>query len=81
MRTRWPSLTDDFNENGKVVVAVKFSPTGSAIDVNIVPRGTTGGARLQEIALRKAKELKLNVDAGATDQQTVTFEMNFKVTQ
>jgi outer membrane biosynthesis protein TonB len=78
--TNWPGFRDDFNENGKVVVAVKFGPNGNVLGVEIVPRGTTGGSQLVEIAKRKARELKLNVDGNAAETQVVTFEMNFKVT-
>lgn len=78
--TNWPRLTDDFDENGKAIVAVKFDKSGRAIDANIVLKGTTVNAQQREIALRKAKELRLNVDPNAAEEQVVTFEMNFKVT-
>jgi outer membrane biosynthesis protein TonB len=78
--TSWPGFRDDFNQNGKVVVAVKFGQNGTVQSVEIVPRGTTGDSQLIEIAKRKARELKLNVDANAPEAQIVTFEMNFKVT-
>lgn len=79
--TGWPKLTDDFDEAGKVNVAVKFGPNGRAIDANIVIKGTTTASpQLKEIALRKAKELKLNVDANAVEEQIVVFELVFKLT-
>ncbi|THU38001.1 hypothetical protein FAM09_15045 [Niastella caeni] len=78
--TSWPGFRDDFDQNGKVVVAVKFGQNGSVLSVDIVPRGTTGDGQLIEIAKRKARELKLNVDGNAPETQIVTFEMNFKVT-
>ncbi len=78
--TNWPRLTDDFTENGKAIVAVKFGKNGRVIEANIVLKGTTVGTAQREIALRKAKELTLNVDPNAAEEQIVTFEMNFKVT-
>ncbi len=78
--TNWPKLTDDFNEIGVVNIAVKFDKNGKAVEASVVPRGTTGGINLQNIAKRKAMELKLNVDPNSPETQTVTFKMNFKLT-
>lgn len=78
--TSWPKMSDDFNERGIVMIAVKFDQSGKAIESTIVPKGTTGGTSLQNIAKRKAASLKLNVDANAPATQTVVFKMNFVLT-
>lgn len=78
--TNWPKMSDDFNERGIVMIAVKFDQNGRAIESTIVPKGTTGGLALQNIAKRKAQDLKLNVDESAPATQTVTFRMNFVLT-
>ena len=78
--TGYPSFNDDFNENGKVIVSVTFNKNGAVINVEVVQRGTTGEANLKEIAKRKARQLKLNSDLTAAEEQTVVFEMNFKLT-
>jgi len=75
-----PSFTDDFNENGKVVVQIKFDKSGNATDVSIVQMGTTGNSEHKAIALRKARQIKISVDPNADDGQVVTFDMTFKVT-
>lgn len=79
--TSLPRFTDDFDEAGKVVVAVKFGTDGRAIETNVVAKGTTtGSSTLKSIALRKAKEIKLNVDPNGAEQQIVVFDMVFKLT-
>ena len=75
-----PSFTDDFNEKGKVVVQIKFDQNGNAADVSIVTRGTVANSVHREIALRKAKQIKITVDPNAPEDQIVTFDMNFNVT-
>ena len=75
-----PSFTDDFNEKGKVVVQIKFDQNGNAAEVSIVQRGTTGNSTHKDIALRKARQIKISVDPNAPEDQIVTFDMNFNVT-
>ncbi len=75
-----PSFTDDFNEKGKVVVQIKFDQNGNAADVTIVTRGTVANSTHREIALRKARQIKISVDPNAPEDQIVTFDMNFNVT-
>lgn len=75
-----PRFTDDFDEAGKVVVAVTFGPDGRAQVANVVIRGTTtASSALKSIALRKAKEIRISADAGA-EEQIVVFDMVFKLT-
>jgi len=75
-----PSFTDDFNDKGKVVVQIKFDKNGNAIDASVVQMGTTGNSEHKAIALRKARQVKISVDPNANDEQIVTFDMNFRVT-
>jgi outer membrane biosynthesis protein TonB len=75
-----PAFTDDFDQNGKVVVQIKFDRNGNCIDASIVQMGTTGNSDQKAIALRKARQVKISSDPNANDEQVVTFDMNFKVT-
>ncbi|MBS1628343.1 MAG: hypothetical protein JSR09_00910 [Bacteroidetes bacterium] len=77
--TKLPSFQDDFNENAKVAVDITVSKDGSVTQAIINPRGTTTtNPNIRNIALRKARLLKLN--AGTDDEQTGTIVFNFKVT-
>ncbi|MBH2004463.1 MAG: hypothetical protein I8H66_07230 [Sphingobacteriia bacterium] len=76
--TRLPSFEDDFNENAKVAVDITVDKAGNVIAAIINPRGTTTtNAGIRNIALRKARTLKLN--SGNTDEQTGTLIFNFKL--
>ncbi|MDD2793701.1 MAG: hypothetical protein PHD73_11025 [Sediminibacterium sp.] len=76
--TRLPSFEDDFNENAKVAVDITVDKAGNVVSAVINPRGTTTtNAGIRNIALRKAKTLKLN--SGNTDEQTGTLIFNFKL--
>ncbi|MBS1579377.1 MAG: hypothetical protein JST29_07045 [Bacteroidetes bacterium] len=77
--TKLPSFQDDFNENAKVAVDITVSKDGSVTQAIINPRGTTTtNPNIRNIALRKARLLKLNT--GTDDEQTGTIVFNFKVT-
>jgi len=76
--TKLPSFTDDFNENAKVAVDITVNKSGSVVSAIINPKGTTTtNANIRNIALRKARELKLN--AGTDDEQAGTIVFAFKV--
>ncbi|MGC8750158.1 hypothetical protein [Hydrotalea sp.] len=76
--TKLPSFEDDFNEPAKVAVDITVNKLGEVIQANINPRGTTTtNQNIRNIALRKAKLLKLN--AGDTDNQTGTIVFSFKL--
>jgi hypothetical protein len=76
--TRLPSFEDDFNENAKVAVDITVDKAGNVVSAVINPRGTTTtNAGIRNIALRKARTLKLN--SGNTDEQTGTLIFNFKL--
>ncbi len=76
--TKYPSFEDNFNENAKVAVDITVNATGAVIDATINPRGTTTtNQNIRAIALKKAKQLKLN--SGKDDEQTGTIVFAFKV--
>lgn len=75
---RFPSFTDDFNENAKVAVDVVVDKNGTILSATVNPRGTTTtNAAIRNIAIRKAKDLKFN--AGNAEQQTGTLVFDFKL--
>lgn len=76
--TRFPSFEDDFNEPAKVAVDITVDQNGTVLDAAVNPRGTTTtNQNIKAIALRKARQLKLN--AGKADSQTGTIVFNFKL--
>lgn len=73
-----PSFEDDFNENAKVAVDITVDKAGNVTVAVVNPRGTTTtNQNIRNIALRKARSLKLN--AGAEDEQTGTLVFSFKL--
>jgi outer membrane biosynthesis protein TonB len=76
--TRLPSFEDDFNENAKVAVDITVDRAGNVTAAIVNQRGTTTtNQNIRNIALRKARGLKLN--AGNTEEQTGTLVFNFKL--
>lgn len=76
--TKFPSFEDDFNEPAKVAVDITVDKNGRVTAAAINPRGTTTtNQNIRAIALRKAKQLKLN--AGTEDTQTGTIVFDFKL--
>lgn len=76
--TSLPSFEDDFNQNATVAVDIKVNKAGTVTAATINLRGTsTTNANIRSIALRKARQLKLN--AGTEDEQTGTILFNFKL--
>lgn len=72
-----PSFQDDFNENAKVAVDITVDAAGNVIMAIVNQRGTTtANQHILDIALRKARSLKLN---SAAAQQTGTLVFNFRV--
>ncbi|MBL0884361.1 MAG: energy transducer TonB, partial [Chitinophagaceae bacterium] len=73
-----PSFEDDFNENAKVAVDVTVDKSGNVTMAVVNPRGTTTtNQNIRNIALRKARSLKMN--AGNADEQTGTLVFDFKL--
>ncbi|MEI6266263.1 MAG: hypothetical protein WCP74_14280 [Sphingobacteriia bacterium] len=76
--TKLPAFEDDFNENAKVAVDITVDQSGNVIAAMVNPKGTTTtNTNIRNIALRKARTLKLN--SGDTEEQTGTLVFNFKL--
>ncbi|MEO7530578.1 MAG: hypothetical protein ABIS69_04175 [Sediminibacterium sp.] len=76
--TKLPSFEDDFNENAKVAVDITVDKAGNVTMAIVNQRGTTTtNQSIRNIALRKARGLKLN--SGNTEEQTGTLVFNFKL--
>jgi hypothetical protein len=76
--TRLPSFEDEFNENAKVAIDITVDQTGNVIEASVNPKGTTTtNQNIRNIALKKAKTLKLN--AGNESEQVGTLVFSFKL--
>lgn len=76
--TKLPSFEDDFNENAKVAVDIVVSDNGQVISATVNPRGTTTtNAGIRNIAIKKAKMLRLS--AGSDPEQKGTIVFSFKI--
>lgn len=76
--TKLPTFEDDFNENAKVAVDITVDGSGAVTAATINPRGTTTtNTNIRNIALRKARSLKLN--SASTDEQTGTLVFSFRL--
>ncbi len=76
--TKLPSFEDDFNENAKVAVDITVDKAGNVTMAIVNQRGTTTtNQNIRNIALRKARSLKLN--SGNAEEQTGTLVFNFKL--
>lgn len=73
-----PSFEDDFNEPAVVAVDITVDKSGNVTLAVVNPRGTTTtNQNIRNIALRKARSLKMN--AGNADEQTGTLVFSFKL--
>ena len=73
-----PSFEDDFNENAKVAVDIVVNDNGQVISATVNPKGTTTtNASIRNIAIKKAKMLRLN--AGNDPEQKGTIVFSFKI--
>jgi hypothetical protein len=73
-----PSFEDDFNENAKVAVDIIVNSSGQVIGATVNPKGTTTtNANIRNIAIKKAKMLRLN--AGTDPEQKGTIVFSFKI--
>jgi outer membrane biosynthesis protein TonB len=76
--THYPSFTDNFNQNAKVAVDITVDQNGTVTDAQVNPRGTTTtDGNIRNIAITKAKQLKLN--SGSQSAQSGTIVFNFKL--
>lgn len=75
--TRWPSFTDDFNENAKIAVDIHVDGSGNVTSAEYQLRGsTTSDQSMISIAIRKVKQLKLTESTG---ESVGTVIVNLKV--
>ncbi|MFY7900339.1 MAG: hypothetical protein ACOVNY_09155 [Chitinophagaceae bacterium] len=76
--TKLPSFEDEFNEPAKVAVDIIVDATGNVTNAIINPKGTTTtNQSIRGIALKKAKQLKLN--RGTNEEEKGTIVFNFKL--
>lgn len=75
-----PQYSDDFNKEGTVRVRVSFGNNGSATGASFyLPGSNTSDKTLINLALKRAKAIKLNQDASAPIEQEAIFEFVFKI--
>ena len=75
---KYPNFEDDFNEPGKVAVDITVDKAGNVTNVVINPKGTTTPNKyMWNIAMAKAKQLKLTPATEDTETGTIVF--NFKL--
>ncbi|MEO8860544.1 MAG: hypothetical protein ABI358_03930 [Ginsengibacter sp.] len=70
---RFPSMTDDFNENAKVYVDIKVDGSGKVVDAGIARGTTTSNSSLRNIAIEKAKQLKFPPSQNDIESGTILF--------
>ncbi len=76
--TKLPSFEDEFNENAKVAIDITVDQSGNVIAASVNPKGTTTtNQSIRNIALKKARTLKLN--QGSESEQVGTLVFNFKL--
>jgi len=76
--TKLPSFEDEFNEPAKVAVDILVDANGTVTNATINPKGTTTtNQNIRGIALKKARQLKLN--AATNDEESGTIVFNFKL--
>jgi hypothetical protein len=76
--TKLPSFEDEFNENAKVAIDITVDQSGNVIAASVNPKGTTTTNQgIRNIALKKAKTLKLN--PGNESEQVGTLVFSFKL--
>ncbi|MEP7278448.1 MAG: hypothetical protein ABI813_07395 [Bacteroidota bacterium] len=78
--TRVYNYQGDFDENAKVAVDVRIDKNGNVLSATYQPRGsTTASASYKDKAIEIVKKSKLNVSPGATEEQTGTVVINFRI--
>ena len=70
---RFPSMTDDFNENAKIYVDIKVDASGKVIQAGISRGTTTSNSSLRDIAIEKAKQLKFPLSQNDVESGTILF--------
>ncbi len=77
--TKLPSFEDEFNENAKVAVNITVDQNGNVLAAIINPKGTTTtNQNIKNIALKKAKTLKLNAGKDAEQEGILVFSFKLR---
>lgn len=75
---KYPTFEDEFNENAKVAIDITVDQSGNVIAASVNPKGTTTtNQNIRNIALKKARTLKLN--PGTEPEQVGTLVFSFKL--
>ena len=76
---KYPNFEDNFNEPGKVAVDITVDNAGNVTAANINPKGTTTpNKNMWAIALKKAKQLKLNPATDDLESGTILFSFKLR---
>jgi hypothetical protein len=74
---KWPSFTDDFNQNGTAMLKVHVDADGNVTDAQYTLSGSSITERSQiEIAIRKVKQMKFAPGDDAIGQIAVNFKVH-----
>ncbi len=77
---KYPTFEDDFNENAKIAVDITVDTKGNVIEATVNPKAgtTTPNKSMWNIAIRKAKELKLTPATEDVEKGTIVFNFRLK---
>ncbi len=76
---KYPNFEDDFNEQGKVAVDITVDNAGNVTNAIVNPTGTTiTNQNMRKIALKKARELKLNPATDDMESGTILFSFKLR---
>ena len=75
----YPSLSDKFDQNARVAVKIVVDANGNVTSASINPKGTTTtSSNIRNIALTKAKQLKLSKSTSKIQSGTILFNFRLK---
>ncbi len=75
----YPSLSDRFNQNARVAVKIVVDANGNVTSASINPKGTTTtSSNIRNIALSKARQLKLSKSTAKVQTGTILFNFRLK---
>ena len=76
----YPSLSDKFDQDARVAVKIVVDAAGTVTSASINPKGTTTtSSNIRNIAIRKAKQLKLSKSTAKVQTGTILFNFRLKV--
>lgn len=75
----YPSLSDKFDQNARVAVKIVVDAAGNVTSASIDPKGTsTTSSNIRNIAIRKAKQLRLSKSTAKVQTGTILFNFRLK---